>query len=909
MAELRLSRLVPPGWRRVILETNQDPALLMRRVGKFRVLHRFRHWRGMVAAVTEEQARKLAAMPGVTVREDLRVEKCDARANLAFGVAQAREQYGLDGSGVVVAVLDSGVDAKHPDLQGQVVGFVDFTLDQAWGLYEDWQEDFQAGQLVDVEATPDGSLMLRDRRDVTTPRTIMLDFEDPQELEMWGTTFKVAEIDPGWLRSNDNAYSGNWSMRCEWPDDWPPQGIALEAELIEDGELTVAYDTRVQEGRGFYIYNETEGRSAFESAVGDDKRGWLTATVPLKAGPVRVHLRHNPGIVSLGEVTWVDRVIVTGVRTPNHALEGYRITPAISIPALTVQESTVLWVSIEPPGTAVEIDVSLDGGQTWLPCTNGGPVPGLEPGKVWPGGSVLVRQRLRTSDPLVTPALLEFLLLVRPQVDPYDDDGHGTHVSGIIAGKGVVDPTYIGVAPGAKVLGVKVLDATGSGDLSWILAAMEWVMDHGPEYGVRICNMSLGLAPLFDEPWGDSDPLSWTADWMVQMAGILPVIAAGNSGPYPETIAMPGSARFALTVGAAVDPANGGYGVAWFSSRGPTGAGIIKPDVCAPGYGIVAPRANTTGYVAMSGTSMATPFVSGVAALILQARPELGPEEVKRLIVETAVELGHPGPDREYGAGMVDARRALAAALGQPLPEPMFKAETRRVRTLQPGDLRMYGFPLKQGEQALITVLSYGEYSEGDASWNLGLDEPGGEPADVSWSVAGRQAQLAYAPAEPGEHVFKVRQAGGRGEMRVDLTRTSLWPQVVRVEDSRSDFSEGTLVGVEATTAGLQLAPAATSGYRILPPVDLSPIRRAAVSVVSWIAAQPPGTSVRVLVSLDGGQTWVEVLESAPVPGISWGMDLAGRVLLVRQELAADKAGRTPLLVEFLVHVAGAPLA
>ncbi|MGQ9588531.1 MAG: S8 family peptidase, partial [Thermoplasmata archaeon] len=239
--------------------------------------------------------------------------------------------------------------------------------------------------------------------------------------------------------------------------------------------------------------------------------------------------------------------------------------------------------------------------------------------------------------------------------DPMDDHGHGTHVAGIIAANGGIT----GVAPDASILAYKVLGMDGSGLMSDVIAAIEAAMDPNGDGDTRdhadIISMSLGGAGSED------DPVCLAVEAAVE-AGIVVVVAAGNSGPGMGTVASPGVAPYAITVGAV----DGEWRLAPFSSRG-TGVDLkIKPEISAPGVDIVStvPFSGTqlsspTGYMALSGTSMATPHVSGVAALLVQMNPTWSPEQVKSAIVTEALDidesLWHAGAGGLWAPGSIAA--------------------------------------------------------------------------------------------------------------------------------------------------------------------------------------------------------------------------------------------------------------
>jgi serine protease AprX len=252
--------------------------------------------------------------------------------------------------------------------------------------------------------------------------------------------------------------------------------------------------------------------------------------------------------------------------------------------------------------------------------------------------------------------------------DGTDDNGHGTHVASIAAGTGAAsDEKYRGVAPAAGLYAAKVLDANGGGTMSGVMAGIEWAVDQG----VHVINLSLGS----DGPCDGTDALSTLCDEAVQQFGIVICAAAGNAGPGSSTVGSPGCARWVITIGA-VDDADK---VTSFSSRGPTADGRVKPDLVFPGAGIVAAQATGTalgpviapGYVQLSGTSMATPHASGSVALLLQAKSDLTPNQVKWELLTTALGLGENL--NAYGSGrgeLFAAYRKTITETPPDLPEP-----------------------------------------------------------------------------------------------------------------------------------------------------------------------------------------------------------------------------------------------
>ncbi len=273
-----------------------------------------------------------------------------------------------------------------------------------------------------------------------------------------------------------------------------------------------------------------------------------------------------------------------------------------------------------------------------------------------------------THEQLDSKAPIPFFDAVNGQAVAYDDHGHGTHVAGIAVGDGVGGPnaaTFGGVAPGASLSVAKVLNSAGSGTEAQVMAGIDWC---AARPNVRVISMSLGTSL----PSDGQDAISQSVNSAVA-AGKVVVVAAGNAGDEPMTVGSPGAASGAITVGAvaewsapvgAPNHSDGVY-LAPFSSRGPTVDGRIKPDVASPGVTITSAQAGTTsGYVTFSGTSMATPFVSGTVALALQASPAWGPAEVRAALEGTADDRGLPGKDDDYGAGLLDGYGFVAAAEG-----------------------------------------------------------------------------------------------------------------------------------------------------------------------------------------------------------------------------------------------------
>ena len=266
-----------------------------------------------------------------------------------------------------------------------------------------------------------------------------------------------------------------------------------------------------------------------------------------------------------------------------------------------------------------------------------------------------------------------------------DPGGHGTHVAGIVAGNGTRSAgEFVGIAPDANIVDVRVLDSSGSGRISSVVRGIEWVVAHQAAYQIRVINLSLGAPVTVSYR---TDPLSAAVE-IAWQRGLVVVAAAGNTGPQRDTVVSPGTDPYVITVGATDDAGTVDRGddtLAAFSAWG-TSDGHAKPDLVAPGRRIVSLRVpgsaldmlfpdrvvtaqNGATYIRLTGTSMATPVVSGAVALLLERRPDLTPDQVKALLTQTTQSYGQdsgvtlPDPSAD-GSGLLDVASAISAATG-----------------------------------------------------------------------------------------------------------------------------------------------------------------------------------------------------------------------------------------------------
>ena len=217
------------------------------------------------------------------------------------------------------------------------------------------------------------------------------------------------------------------------------------------------------------------------------------------------------------------------------------------------------------------------------------------------------------------------------EVKAYDDQGHGSHCAGITAGTGAPTHEYVGVAPQAQLVGVKVLDEGGSGSFATVMAGMQWTVDKRHDFNIRAASMSLGGFGLIEWTSSEEESVNRMANEMVR-SGVALFIAAGNAAVSAQ-IGTPGSAEDVITVGALDKDTS----IAVYSSQGPTEEGRVKPNIAFVGSSVMAPEANSgDGYVGYSGTSMATPGAAGLAALMYQANPDLSPFDIRNIMQETS---------------------------------------------------------------------------------------------------------------------------------------------------------------------------------------------------------------------------------------------------------------------------------
>ncbi len=384
------------------------------------------------------------------------------------------------------------------------------------------------------------------------------------------------------------------------------------------------------------------------------------------------------------------------------------------------------------------------------------------------------RGQVMASYPYGDQRVAAFVDLVNGRTQPHDDNGHGTHVTGIIAGNGYDSlGEKAGIAPNASIVSLKVLDADGTGTISNLIAALEWVAANHHTYNIRVVNVSVG-APVEESYW--TDPLTLAAKALVDL-GIVVVGASGNFGRDLDdqiqygAITAPANAPWVLTVGASSTQGTltrSDDVVAGYSSNGPTYIDVTaKPDLVAPGTGTVSlatpgssfyetkpdylidgtPALGFKPYLSLTGTSMAAPSVSGTVALMLEANPSLTPNLVKAILQYTAQPYDGYDPLRQ-GAGFLNTLGAVQLARFYASAQPGDAMPSQHVWSghIVWGNYLVSGGYLNPLGSAWATSVVWGELG-GALSWGSscprgcgnivwGTDDASGE--NVVWATSAR---------------------------------------------------------------------------------------------------------------------------------------------------------------------------
>ncbi len=225
--------------------------------------------------------------------------------------------------------------------------------------------------------------------------------------------------------------------------------------------------------------------------------------------------------------------------------------------------------------------------------------------------------------------ILDFRDFVNGRSGVYDDNGHGTHLAGIIGGNGVLGGgRYMGIAPECQFISLKVLDGMGNGNIESVVRAVDWILKNREKYHIRFLNISIGMMPQthLSEQRALVDAIC--ALWENH---ICVVVASGNNGPDTSTVTVPGTIPELITVGSLDDNDRVLLGSSMhvgYSGKGPTKHCVVKPEILAPGTRVVS-CSRQGGYVSKSGSSMATAVVTGGLAVIGEIYPQFTPSDMK----------------------------------------------------------------------------------------------------------------------------------------------------------------------------------------------------------------------------------------------------------------------------------------
>ena len=261
------------------------------------------------------------------------------------------------------------------------------------------------------------------------------------------------------------------------------------------------------------------------------------------------------------------------------------------------------------------------------------------------GVTVVVMDTGMALHPEVQGKAILFRDFVNGREDYYDDNGHGTHVCGVIGG------SQIGMAPKCNLIVLKVLDETGNGDAMHSMRGFRWILENQEKYNIRIVNISMGMRQGANER---AEARIMKGVEMLWDMGLVVVAAAGNLGPKEGSITIPGQCKKIITVGS-FDILRSG--------RGSVKRDMYKPELVAPGANILSCNADYQQekmYIRKSGTSMATPVVSGAVALLLSKEPNLTNESVKKRLQQCCDSLKLP--DIQQGNGLLNVEKLLKGA-------------------------------------------------------------------------------------------------------------------------------------------------------------------------------------------------------------------------------------------------------
>jgi len=448
----------------------------------------------------------------------------------------------------------------------------------------------------------------------------------------------------------------------------------------------------------------------------------------------------------------------------------------------TLSEASAAALGSQPGITAVtpnaEVEMTGRGGGGSAPATDYPDLVGAD--VVWDEGvtgegvTVAVLDTGIANHPGLNHKVVAWVDFVQHKRTNTDPNGHGTHIAGIIANvQNGPDDEPNGVAPGADLAGVRVLNEEGYGTYEKVIQGIQWVVEHKDAYNIRVMNLSL-VSPVQSPYWADPMNQAVMQAWA---AGIVVVAAGGNTGPGAMTIGVPGNNPYVITVGAFTDNFtpndwNDDY-ITPFSAAGPTLDAFVKPDVVAPGAHLVSTMKQNSyladeypedvirpQYFQAAGTSQAAAVTSGVAALTLEANPNLTPDQVKFRIMFTSYLWVDPVTTNAYysmwqqGAGRINAPGAAFEVLEGSANGGMDIAADLA------GTQHYEGYSYYDEEAGEFRLNGYGAWSGGYGAWSGGYGAWSGsepwagtilaQPAFVETFIAGISPNVSISTSSTG---------------------------------------------------------------------------------------------------------------------------------------------------------------
>ena len=478
--------------------------------------------------------------------------------------------------------------------------------------------------------------------------------------------------------------------------------------------------------------------------------------------------------------TTVIVMLEPGTDLPDHLQKYSRFgrLNAVDAHVLDIPDNELKDVALLPQTSHVHADGIVHGLDFRTNITSGSFFANYNLGLTGAGVTVAVLDSGITGlhDDLPAASVKLFKDFVNNKAQRYDDYGHGTHVAGIIAGRGTDSGgQQKGVAPAAQLVVLKVLDSHGNGTVANVISALDWLATSGSRLNVRVVNLSFGARP---DELPTSDPLALATKKLVDK-GMIVVAAAGNDGEHDGKkvwggIPSPADAPWVLTVGASSTLgtlSRKDDQMATFSSRGPAVGRIAKPDIVASGVGTISTVSRegtlyasnpgalislpcvalgctapvSTPYMALSGTSMAAPVVSGTIALMLQANPNLTPNLVKAILEYTAeVHSGYSA--LEQGAGFLNTLGAvrLAKFFASGLPASQAPFSPSWSRHIYWGNHRLTGGILQPRANAWSTGVGWGQRA---------VVRPSGRQENIVWGTAWSDDNIIWGTALTGDNI------------------------------------------------------------------------------------------------------------------------------------------------------------